>query len=142
MQTKIVKGFSLKIFYDSIFKISWVSLLTEETFLKVKLPCDFKNYKYNYLLMPNIKITCKIIKTNKNWVLTEIQKHTKFYHPQSFSEYLKLSDFTDLMLTKIKENQDLDTHFFWLDLLQKRNLKDIDRSDFEYELEKNLGFKI
>lgn len=140
MQIKVIKGVSLKVFYDSIFNISWVSFLAEDSFLKIKLPCDFKQYKYSYLLNPHTRLTCRLVKTKKNWVLTEIKDFYNFYQPKEFKDYVKLSEFAELILSRVKENQNLDTYFFWLDFLENRGLSGVDRNKFEFELDKNLGF--
>jgi hypothetical protein len=139
MESKIITAMPLEVFYDTIFKVSYISFLTKNSFIKVKLACNFKDYKYQHLLSVEYQLTCRIVKTKKNWVLTEIEKYQKIYNPKTFNDYLKLSQICQIVLSKIKENQDLEVYTFLSEYLTNVE-KTIDLKDFEYLLSKNLGF--
>jgi hypothetical protein len=140
MEYKKIEALPLKVFTDEIFKISYLSCLTRDNYLKIKLPCNVKNYKYQHLLKPNFIITCELIKTRKNWILKDILGFIEICQLKSFEDYLKYSQICNHLEENIRENQPLDTLDFLEKFWQKNSIQNISLSEFESSLKINLGF--
>ncbi len=140
METKTIKGIAVSIFQDKIFKISYVNFLSQDEYFKIKLPCEFSEYKYQHLLQPSFMLDCEIVKTKKNWILKHILRYEQICNPSSFSEFIKLSQICQIIDKQVKENQNSDVLDFLINFFGSSSLKQVSLQDFEFKLNQNLGF--
>jgi hypothetical protein len=140
MEQKVIKFIPLIKSSDEIFKISYLTILSEETLDSIKLPTNFDNYKYSHLIKPNYLLTGEIIKTRKNWILKSILSYEAFHQPISYSDFLKQSEICKIILKHIHQGELTNILEFLLKTFQNKPIRELDTKNFEQNLTKSLGF--
>ena len=139
MDTKKFTGIVLETRTDSISKVSYIKVLTQDSVESFKLPTTQENYKFGYLLSPKKIITGELVKTRKNWVLTTVLETRDLWEPQTFADYLRLSEAIGYLSAALKEGEVTDifdrveSYFYCLK-------KTLNPKEFEQFLMRNLGF--
>lgn len=139
METKKFTGIVLQAYTDTIGKVSYIKVLTQDSVECYKLPTSKENYKFGYLLSPKKIITGELIKTRKNWVLTTILETRDLWQPESFADYIRLTQSIVYLSDALKEGEVTDilnkVESYFYTLKETLNPK-----EFEQFLMKNLGF--
>jgi len=140
MEIRTLVGIPLEVYSDEILGVSYLKIITTETLESVKLPTSLKNYKHRHLLTPNTVITCEVIKTKKNWVISSVQKSFALCELNSYQDYLKFATVSQRVKKSLKYGQRSDILDFLVDFFKINSIASLDISHFENSLNKNLGF--
>jgi hypothetical protein len=139
METKKFTGIVLQVHTDAISKVSYIKVLTQDSVQSYKLPTSQENYKFGYLLSPKKIITGELIKTRKNWVLTTVLETRDLWQPQTFADYIRLTESIGYLSGTLKEGEVTDILAKVEDYFNR--LKEtLNPKEFEQFLMKNLGF--
>jgi hypothetical protein len=138
MEIRQIQGLTLKIYTDTMAGFSYLTFLSNERLEKIRLPVEFSKFKQNYLLTSNYLLDIEIIKTKKNWVLKDIFKSQEILRLQAWSDFLKHSEQTNILLEFLREEQEVDI-LPWLKQFWSQKAE-LDSIIFKKELEIRLGF--
>jgi len=139
METKKFTGIVLQVHTDAISKVSYIKVLTQDCVESYKLPTDKENYKFGYLLSPKKIITGELIKTRKNWVLTTVLETRDLWQPQTFADYIRLTESIGYLSGTLKEGEVTDI-FSKVEEYFNCLKETLNPKEFEQFLMKNLGF--
>jgi hypothetical protein len=105
VQRKIITGVVVSYKDDALLNICYLSFLTSTSVIKLKIPQSFSKYKYKHLLEPNRINKIEIVKTSKNWILTQVI-FSQVY--STFTSYKDCLDFTGVikeLSSSLRENE-------------------------------------
>ncbi len=140
MEKRIITCLPLSKTNDEVFKITYLTLLTENSVESIKLPTNFDNYKYSHMIRPDYLLQVEIIKTRKNWILKNILKYEKIQDPCSYNDFLKQSEMVKIILKNTYQDQETNILPFVVETFQQKALNLINLKNFEQQLSANLGF--
>lgn len=138
MEIRQVKGIFVSVFTDSILNLSYGKILTEKRVESLRFPAALDSYKYKYLIQPHYLLYVEIIKTRKNWIVKSILGHEELYKPETYDDYVKLSEISKILSDNVIDEQTTNILYFVVTFL--KNAKQLNVSDFDRLLQKNLGF--
>ena len=138
MEIRQVKGIFVHIFNDTVLNISYGKILTEKRVESLKFPTNINNYKYRHLVQPHYLLHIEIVKTRKNWIVKSILGHQELYNPETYDDFVKLSEISKIISDNVIDEQDTNILYFIVTFL--KNAKQLNVSDFDKLLQKNLGF--
>jgi hypothetical protein len=148
--SKQVRGYLLKIREDFLHDSAFAEILTDQTYLEVKLPTKLENYKYKPFLHFGNLLTFDLVKTRKHWIVTHIEYYEKLnYTGWSYEKFEAIADLNKLLVLSLhldQECQILDWLREYLRLLRFESgieifKKSIYVNNFLNELDIKLGFK-
>ena len=139
MEKKIFTGIVLQTRTDTISKVSYIKVLTSDSVESFKLPTNSENYKFGYLLSPKKIVTGELVKTRKNWILTNVLETRDLWQPTSFADYLRLTESINYLSGTLKEGEVTDI-FFRIEIYFKTLTNTLNPKEFEQFLMRNLGF--
>ena len=140
MEKRIITCLPLSKTNDEVFKITYLTLLTENSVESIKLPTNFDNYKYSHMIRPDYLLQVEIIKTRKNWILKNILKYEKIQDTCSYNDFLKQSEMVKIILKNTYQDQETNILPFVVETFQQKALNLINLKNFEQQLSANLGF--
>lgn len=138
MEIRQVKGIFVNIFTDSVLNLSYGKILTEKKVESLRFPTALDNYKYKHLIQPHYLLHVEIIKTRKNWIVKSVLGHEELYKPETYDDYVKLSEISKILSDNVIDEQDTNILYFIITFF--KNAKVLNVSDFDKLLQKNLGF--
>ena len=138
MEIRQVKGIFVHIFTDTVLNLSYGKILTEKRVESLKFPSNIENYKYKYLIQPHYLLHIEIVKTKKNWIVKSVLGHEELYKPETYDDYVKLSEISKLLSKNVIDEENTNVLYFLVAYL--KNVKHINVEDFNKLLQKNLGF--
>jgi hypothetical protein len=138
MEIRQVKGIFVKVFTDSVLNLSYGKILTEKRVESLRFPASLDNYKYKHLIQPHYLLHVEIIKTRKNWIVKSILGHEELYKPETYDDYVKLSEISKILSDNVIDEQDTNILYFIVTFF--KNSKVLNVNDFDKLLQKNLGF--
>jgi hypothetical protein len=138
MEIRQVKGIFVSFFTDSVLNLSYGKILTEKGVESLRFPTSLDNYKYKHLIQPHYLLHIEIVKTKKNWVITSVLGHEELYKPQTYDDYVKLSEISKILGKNVIDEQITNILYFLVTYF--KNVLNINVSDFDRMLQKNLGF--
>ena len=97
MQHLEVQGIPLKISGDQIMRVGYLSFLTKDSVMSIKLPTNVENYRLAHLLQPNYLLDIELVKTKKNWILKSIQKYQNICKLESYKDYTNHAEMIKLV---------------------------------------------
>lgn len=146
-QAKQIKGYLLKVREDLLLNTAFAEILTDTTYLEVKLPTKIENYKYKSFLNFGNLLSFDLVKTRKHWVVTHIECYEKLnFNTWNYHKFEVLVQINKILL----QNLHLDQECLILDwvrqILNKIDIEDelnsqVFEADFRHDLETRLGFK-
>jgi hypothetical protein len=138
MEIRQVKGIFVNVFTDSVLNLSYGKILTEKRVESLRFPAALDNYKYKHLIQPHFLLHVEIIKTRKNWIVKSILGHEELYKPETYDDYVKLSEISKILSSSVIDEESTNILYFLVTYL--KNVKHINVSEFDKLLQKNLGF--
>ncbi|NJK70955.1 MAG: hypothetical protein HC932_01680 [Thermales bacterium] len=140
MEKRIINCIPLAKTNDEVFKITYLTMLTENSVESIKLPTNFNNYKYSHLIRPDYLLNLEIIKTRKNWILKNILKFQQINQPACYNDFLKQSEISKIILKHLHMEQETNILSFLIKTFQANPINELDIKEFEQNLTKSLGF--
>jgi len=140
MEIRTFWAIPLLTYSDSLLKLSYLKVLTKNKFETLKLPTNLANYRYQHLVSPNYLLNIEVIKTRKNWILKNILEVRTLSKPDTYSDFLKLTELTKILCESFQEDQEVDLLEFVTRYLLEVSLKEANLADFEKEVMIKLGF--
>lgn len=138
MEIRQVKGIIVSVFTDSVLNLSYCKILTEKRVESLRFPTCLDNYKHKHLIQPHYLLHLEIVKTKKNWIVKSVLGHEELYQPKTFDDYMKLSEVSKILSKNVIDEQSTNILYFMVAYF--KNIIDINISDFDRFLQKNLGF--
>jgi hypothetical protein len=138
MEIRQVKGIIVSIFTDTVLNLSYCKILTEKRVESLRFPTSLDNYKHKHLIQPHYLLHLEIVKTKKNWIVKSVLGHEELYKPHTFDDYMKLSEVSKILSKNVIDEQSTNILYFMVAYF--KNIIDINISDFDRLLQKNLGF--
>jgi hypothetical protein len=138
MEIRQVKGIFVHIFTDTVLNLSYGKILTEKRVESLKFPTNIENYKYKHLIQPHYLLHIEIVKTRKNWIVKSVLGHEELYKPETYDDYVKLSEISKILSGNVIDEQDTNILYFIVTFF--KNSKVLNVSNFDKLLQKNLGF--
>lgn len=99
-------GFPIRISSSTVFKHSFITFATPIGLVDAKVNCLIENYKYGkYFDYCNL---CQIylIKTRENWIIKEFVRSEKIFEPESYQNYLQLSEIIKILQKNLKKTDE------------------------------------
>ena len=138
MEIRQVKGIFVNIFTDTVLNLSYGKILTEKRVESLKFPSNIENYKYKHLIQPHYLLHIEIVKTKKNWIVKSVLGHEELYKPETYDDYVKLSEISKLLSKSVIDEENTNVLYFLVAYL--KNVKHINVEAFNKLLQTNLGF--
>jgi hypothetical protein len=138
MEIRQVKGIFVSYFTDSILGLSYGKILTEKRVESLRFPTSLDNYKHKHLIQPHYLLHIEIVKTKKNWIVKSILGFEELFKPQTYDDFVKLSEISKLLGKNVLDEQSTNILYFFVTYL--KNVVNINVADFDKMLQKNLGF--
>jgi hypothetical protein len=138
MEIRQVKGIFVNVFTDSVLNLSYGKILTEKRVESLRFPSAVDNYKYKHLIQPHYLLHIEIVKTKKNWIVKSILGYEELYKPQTYDDFVKLSEICKILSKNIIDEQSTNILYFVVTFF--KNAKQLNVGDFDRLLQKNLGF--
>ena len=138
MEIRQVKGIFVHIFTDTVLNLSYGKILTEKRVESLKFPSNIENYKYKHLIQPHYLLHIEIVKTKKNWIVKSVLGHEELYKPETYDDYVKLSEISKLLSKSVIDEENTNVLYFLVAYL--KNVKHINVEAFNKLLQTNLGF--
>jgi hypothetical protein len=138
MEIRQVKGIFVGFYTDTMLNLSYGKILTEKRVESLRFPCSLDNYKHKHLMQPHYLLHLEIVKTQKNWIVKSILGHEELYKPVTYDDYVKLSEISKILSKNVIDEQSTNILYFMVTYF--KNVLNINVSDFDRMLQKNLGF--
>jgi hypothetical protein len=140
MELRQVKALVLSVYQDEIARITYIKLLAEDSCQSVKISGNLAKFKHNHLLQPHILLDIELVKTRKNWILSEITNFYKIMEPENYADFQKLAAIQKLLNQSLSDGQETEILIQLVDFLQQRSLNSLSLIELEEFLLGRLGF--
>lgn len=125
---------------DKLMNVTFVTGISENQVISIKLPTNIENYKQGFLISPYYILELELVKTRKNWVLKNITNFTQIFDPKKYSDHEKISQIINILNKFVHEDQEINLIDFLQRYFKGHLLTSFDMTDFESELLERLGF--
>lgn len=101
-----VIAYPIKITESIVFKLSFITLVTNLGVFDVKINGLAQDYKYNRYLDYTHLCELSLVRTRNNWIIKEFISAEQIIKPSKYSEYLKISFFVKNCFKYLKKSDD------------------------------------
>jgi|GEM_PF-948448 len=140
MELRQVKAIVLSIYEDQMAGITFIKLLTGDSCQSVKVSGALAKFKHNHLLQPHILIDAELVKTRKNWILSDITNFHRILEPTSYNDFQKLATIQKLLNQSLSDGQETDLLGNLVEFLSQQSLNDLNLISLEEFMLARLGF--
>ena len=132
MESLEVVGYPIKVTNSSVFKVSFVTLVTSKGIIEVKINCLLESYKYSKWFDHCHLCQVFVVKSRNNWIIKEFLESKKIFEISNYQQWLLLSDTLLLFYQNFKK---IDEDFLPLVIDISQNFQDLTLQDITKKIE-------
>ena len=140
MEFRSITGLVLETSIDEVWNITFAKVLTEEGLETLKIPSLLKDFKYGHLMKPNNLMQIEIVKTKKNWIIKNINRTYAWCQPNTFNDYLKLTNLLGFLSKSIKVGEKTNCLKFIINYFTDKDLSEVNTDHFQVSFLTFMGY--